>query len=242
MKKLYTLFAAMLCVSTTLTAQNITVTLDGVKIESGSTVEKYYEEDRTWIEELEDYESGLYPEIYFCSSVVGTVNATVKSLDKHEDVAFCWGDACEMTLASNNYTVTKAVTYNKLYVNTPQNLNIEVMHGTPWTENYTRELELTITQKGETFTCKIILGVDKEKALGIKDFSTVKPVTYADNVLTFALTYAASVTVYSVTGADVLNESVSANGSVSLANLPSGIYIYRAQSAGKNYTGKVVVK
>ncbi len=242
MKKFYTLFAALLCASATLSAQNITVTFDGETIKNGTTYTKYYEEDRTWIADLEDYGSGLYPEICFSSAVVGNVEVTAKSLDKSEDIGFCYGGACEMTLASTGYAVTKSVAYNKLMLNQPQNLNIEVIHSTPWTENYTRELELTITQKGETFTCKIILGVDKEKALGINGNELVKPVAYANNVLTFSLQETAVVTVYSVTGSDVLNESVEADGSVSLSNLPKGIYLYRAQSAGKNYTGKVVVK
>ncbi len=242
MKKIYTLLAAMLCASATLTAQNISVTLDGMKIENGSTVEKYYEADQTWDEDLGAYKPGLYPEILFSSTVNGNVDATVKSLDNNEDVGFCWGEVCEMTLASKEYIATKlGVSYNKV-LHGEQNLNIDVMHDTPWTENYTREIELTITQRGETFTCKIILGVDKEKALNITDMATVKPVSYAGNTLSFSLNDAVAVTVYSVTGSDVLTESVAADGSVSLANLPKGVYIYSAKSAGKNYTGKVVVK
>ncbi len=231
----------MLCTAASLTAQNITVTLDGVKIENGSTVAKYYEADQTWEPELEEYLPGLYPAIMFESAVSGNVNATVESLDKHEDVGFCWGGACEMTLAATNYIATKAgVAYNKKWG--AQNLNIEVIHETPWTANYTRELQLTITQNDETFNCKIILGVDKEKALGIGGMDAAKPVSYAANTLQMALNETATLTVYSVTGADVLTETVDAHDAVSLAHLPKGVYLYRVKAAGKNYTGKVVVK
>ncbi len=242
MKKFYTLFAAMLCAFASLTAQNITVTMDGEKIENGSTVEKYYEEDKTfWGDEPEDYDAGLHPEFMFSSTANGSVDAVVTSLDNSDDVAFCFGSACVMTNASNGYKVTKSgVAYASKKGEV--DLQLYVSHTTPWTENYTREIELTITQKLETFTCKIILGVDKEKAQSINGFEASKPVNFANNALAFSLKEDAVVTVYSVTGSDVLSESVEANGSVSLANLPKGIYLYRAQSAGKSYTGKVVVK
>ncbi len=241
MKKLYTLFAAMLCASASLTAQNITVTMDGEKIENGATVAKYYEEDKSyWGEEPEDYDAGIHPEFMFSSTVNGAVDAVVTSLDNSDDVAFCFGSECVTTSASNGYKVAKTSQYT--IKKGEVDLQLYVHHLAPWTENYTREIELSLTQKGETFTCKIILGVDKEKAQSINGFEASKPVDFANNALAFSLKEDAVVTVYSVTGSDVLSENVEANGCVSLANLPKGIYLYRAQSAGKSYTGKVVVK
>ena len=242
MNKLYTLLTALLCATASLTAQNITVKLNGQNIANGSTVEKYYAEDRTWDEELEDYNPGLYPEIVFSSAANGNVTAVLTSLDKSEDIGFCWGGECSMTFAANGYKATKAdIAYNKK-LHGEQNLEIEVIHDTPWTENYTRELELTITQKGETFTCRIILGVDPEKAASINNVASKKPVVFANNALCTNLDEPATVTIYSITGADVLSKNVNASGAVSLNNLPKGDYLYRAKTSKKSYTGKIVLR
>jgi hypothetical protein len=241
MKKLYTLFIATICAAA-MTAQNISVKIDGQAVANGSTFEKYYAEDRTWYAELEDYNPGLYPEIVFSSQANGNVTVTLASLDNSEDVGFCCGGACEMTDASKGYKAVKAdLAYNKL-LHGEQNLEIEVIHNTPWTENYTRELELTIVQKSETFTCKIILGVDPDKAASIGGIASKKPITYANNTLTCNLDTPTFVTLYSVTGAEAMQKSVSAKGSISLQSLAKGVYIYRAKSDNKSYTGKVVVK
>lgn len=241
MKKLYSLFIATICAAT-LTAQNISITIDGQEVANGSTYTKYYAEDKIWDADLEDYLGGLYPEVIFKSTANGNVTAKVTSLDNTEDVGFCWGGACEMTLAENGYKAVKAdVAYNKM-LHGEQNLEIEVIHETPWTENYTREIELAITQKSETFTCKIVLGVDPEKAAGINGIGQKKAISYANNVLSHNLGSQTLITLYSVTGSEVMKKSVSSPGSISLNNLPKGVYIYRAKSNTKNHTGKVVVK
>lgn len=241
MKKLYTLFIATICAAA-MTAQNISVKIDGQAVANGSTFEKYYVEDRTWDAELEDYNPGLYPEIVFSSQANGNVTVTLASLDNSEDVGFCWGGQCERTEAAKGYKAVKAnVAYNKL-LHGEQNLEIEVIHNTPWTENYTRELELTIVQKSETFTCKIILGVDPEKAAGINGVGSKKTVSFANNTLTFNIASAATVSLYSVTGSEVLKKDISTTGSISLSTLPKGVYIYKVNGASKTYTGKVVVK
>jgi hypothetical protein len=97
-------------------------------------------------------------------------------------------------------------------------------------------------QKGETFTCKIILGVDPEKAAGINGVGSKKTVSFANNTLTFNFASAATVSLYSVTGSEVLKKDISTAGSISLSTLPKGVYIYKVNGASKTYTGKVVVK
>lgn len=234
MKKLYTLFAAMVCAAS-LTAQNMTVTIDGHTIANGATYEKYYAE-----EELDDMDVyGLYPEFILTSKVNGNCDATLVSVDKADDVAFCF-NGCEFLNAANNYSFTHSAVV--IIKNTEYDLGIHVQHDNKWTENYTRELDLTLTQKGETFTCKIFLGVDPEKAAGINGVGSKKPVSFANNALDINIGSAATVSLYSVTGSEVLKKSISTVGSVSLSTLPKGVYIYKVNSAGKNYTGKVVVK
>lgn len=241
MKKLYSLLAAMVCAAS-LTAQNISIKIDGQDVPNGSTHTKYYAEDRIWNADLENYLAGIYPEVIFKSAVNGNVTVTLTSLDKNEDVGFCWGGECEMTFAKTNYKAVKTdVSYNKT-LHGEQDLEIEVIHDTPWTENYTRELDLTVTQKGETFTCKIILGVDPEKAAGISGTGSKKPVSFASNTLTFNLGSAATVSLYSVTGSEVLKKDINSTGSVSLSTLPKGVYIYKVNGTSKTHTGKVVVK
>lgn len=234
MKKLYSLLAAMVCAAS-LTAQNLTVTLDGQNIANGATVEKYYAE-----EELDDMDVyGLYPKFILTSKVNGDCDATLVSVDKANDVAFCF-NGCFFTGAGNNYTVNH--TGVRIRKNTEYDLGIHVQHDNKWTENYTRELDLTVTQKGETFTCKIILGVDPEKAAGISGTGSKKPVSFANNTLTFNLGSAATVSLYSVTGSEVLKKDINSTGSVSLSTLPKGVYIYKVNGTSKTHTGKVVVK
>lgn len=234
MKKLYSLFAAIICAAS-LSAQNIAVTIDGHSIANGSTYEKYYAE-----EELDDMDVyGLYPKFILTSKVNGNCEAALVSVDKADDVAFCF-DRCVFTGANNNYTVNHTgVVVRK---DMEYDLGIHVQHDNKWTENYTRELNLTLVQKGETFTCKIILGVDPEKAAGINGISSKKPVSFANNTLTFNIVSAATVSLYSVTGTEVLKKDISTAGSISLSTLPKGVYIYKANGASKTYTGKVVVK
>jgi hypothetical protein len=234
MKKLYSLFAAIICAAS-LSAQNMTVTIDGHSIANGSTYEKYYAE-----EELDDMDVyGLYPKFILTSKVNGNCEAALVSIDKADDVAFCF-NGCVFTGANNNYTVNHTgVVVRK---DTEYDLGIHVQHDNKWTENYTRELNLTLVQKGETFTCKIILGVDPEKAAGINGVGSKKTVSFANNTLTFNIASAATVSLYSVTGSEVLKKDISTAGSISLSTLPKGVYIYKVNGASKTYTGKVVVK
>ena len=234
MKKLYSLLAAMVCAAS-LSAQNMTVTIDGHSIANGSTYEKYYAE-----EELDDMDVyGLYPKFILTSKVNGNCEAALVSVDKADDVAFCF-NGCVFTGTNNNYTVNHTgVVVRK---DMEYDLGIHVQHDNKWTENYTRELNLTLAQKGETFTCKIILGVDPEKAAGINGIGSKKPVSFANNTLTFNIASAATVSLYSVTGSEVLKKDISTAGSISLSTLPKGVYIYKVNGASKTYTGKVVVK
>lgn len=242
MKKLYTLLAAMTC-AVSLSAQNMAVTIDGHTIANGSTYEKYYTEDE-YDEGSEEY--GLYPEFILTSKVNGKCDATLVSVDKADDVAFCF-DGCLFANAGNNYTANHS---GKLVIkNTEYDLGVHVQHNNKWTENYTRELDLNIilkdtkqTQVIETFTCKIILGVDPEKAAGINGVGSKKTVSFANNTLTFNIASAATVSLYSVTGTEVLKKDISTAGSISLSTLPKGVYIYKLNGASKTYTGKVVVK
>jgi hypothetical protein len=234
MKKLYSLFAAIICAAS-LSAQNMAVTIDGHSIANGSTYEKFYAE-----EELDDMDVyGLYPKFILTSKVNGNCDATLVSIDKADDVAFCF-NGCEFLNAGNNYSFThsgKVVRKGEEH-----DLGIHVQNDNKWTENYTRELNLTLVQKGETFTCKIILGVDPEKAAGINGVGSKKTVSFANNTLTFNIASAATVSLYSVTGSEVLKKDISTAGSISLSTLPKGVYIYKVNGASKTYTGKVVVK
>lgn len=234
MKKLYTLLAAMTC-AVSLSAQNLTVTIDGHSIANGSTYEKYYAE-----EELDDMDVyGLYPEFILTSKVNGNCEATLVSVDKADDVAFCF-NGCVFTGTNNNYTVNHTgVVVRK---DMEYDLGIHVQHDNKWTENYTRELDLSISQKGETFTCKIILGVDPEKAAGINGVGSKKPISFLNNTLYTNFGVPATITLYSVTGVEEFSKNIGVAGTLALSNIRKGMYIYRAKANGKTYTGKIIIK
>jgi hypothetical protein len=121
-------------------------------------------------------------------------------------------------------------------------LGIHVQHDNKWTENYTRELDLSISQKGETFTCKIILGVDPEKAAGINGVGSKKPISFLNNTLYTNFGVPATITLYSVTGVEEFSKNIGVAGTLALSNIRKGMYIYRAKANGKTYTGKIIIK
>lgn len=61
---------------------------------------------------------------------------------------------------------------------------------------------------------------------GIADLNTAPVASFRNNVLTYSLQAPATLAVYSITGASVINRSVSGNGTVDFSTLPRGIYIY----------------
>jgi hypothetical protein len=163
----------------------------------------------------------------------------VTSVDKADDVEFCALNGCESASAKNNYIVSHS---NSLRKNTEENLDIHIKHDNKWTENYTRELDLSINQKGETFTCKIILGVDPEKAAGINGVGSKKPISFLNNTLYTNFGVPATITLYSVTGVEEFSKNIGVAGTLALSNIRKGMYIYRAKANGKTYTGKIIIK
>lgn len=66
-------------------------------------------------------------------------------------------------------------------------------------------------------------------------------ITVNGKTLNYILEGAADVAVYSLSGKSVINKNVSGAGSISLANLPAGVYIYRV--GGKNAkSGKFIIR
>ena len=61
---------------------------------------------------------------------------------------------------------------------------------------------------------------------GISNIDATHVASFRNNVLSYNLQPPATLAVYSITGASVINRTVSGNGTVDFSILPRGIYIY----------------
>lgn len=159
MKKVLSLIAAVLT-SATMFAQ-LSVTIDGTPIKDGENVVKYYESDkREMFEGSGDYglwDYGIRPEIFVTSSTTGNLTAKLTMIENAEDVGICFGGACTMADASNNYTATKVGAYT---ANRPVDLQIEVQHDeSTISDKYSRKFKLELSLGSETFSCTFNIGV-----------------------------------------------------------------------------------
>ncbi|MBQ8736909.1 MAG: T9SS type A sorting domain-containing protein [Bacteroidaceae bacterium] len=239
MKKFYSLIT-MLCISLGMTAQNLSLTVDGEPVENGSTFTKYYASDKVEVIPGVLYNYGIYPEVVLTSLVNGNATVTLESLGKEGDVAFCFGGDCAYLDEKVGYKAEKSKALRK---NTAEDLQLHVDHNNSGesTEPYTRELKLTITQKEEVFTCTLILGYDAEKT-SIDNFISNKPVVFANNAINYSLAAEGVLEVYSVTGAIAMNKNIESRGNISLTGLSNGLYIYKIKSGGKSYTVKIIIR
>ena len=182
--------------------------------------------------------SGMYqfkvdPEIHIVSTteVTASVSATANI-----GIQLCAGGECE-----KGTSVTKPAV--ALAANTPLNLQFDwVADGVNFGEDVeipAIQAKLTATAGNETITLNVNMGgfTAGVESLG----ASLNKIYVSGKTLNYDLSNAAQLSLYSLSGKTILHKSVSGNGSVSLANLPSGVYLYRL--AGKeNKSGKFIIK
>lgn len=182
--------------------------------------------------------SGMYqfkvdPEIH----IVSTENVTV-SVNSTSNIAvnLCIGEDC---VTGTNNTKPEI----ELTADVPLNI---VMDYAPAEINFGEDVEipaitvkLTATSATETITLTVNMGgfTAGVESLG----ANLNKIYVSGKTLNYDLSNAAQLSLYSLSGKTILHKSVAGNGSVSLANLPSGVYLYRL--AGKeNKSGKFIIK
>lgn len=165
MKKLYTLLLSFFACS--MMSAQITLTVDGETVKSGSTYTKVYGQ-----EVIEDkipgmpqfgQTCGLYPKVLLTSAKTQDVTLTITNKNQAEGVSNCGFGLCESLDASNNYFSQKV---GKMEAGKAEDLLIDVVHNTPATAPY--EVELLIdaygTEDSQRCTATIVLRYDPEAA------------------------------------------------------------------------------
>ena len=230
-------------------AQTLTFYNEGQPIENGSEVvsSRYNETIAEYGKQL-----SLEPAITLTSSAdaeEGTVHVTLKSLDQHSVGICVWGN-CVNAGANNEWTVLKS-NNAKLSADTPVDMRIEYMgegNGQiiPFGTVITVKAEVSAWYEGnEASKISFTLVMTSDPALGsVDEVTAASPVVRAEaGTLVYSLPCeSAELSLYSIGGVQALAQHLSGSeGTVSLAGLTAGLYIYRLQGGVSAY-GKIIVK
>ena len=231
-------------------AQTLTFYNEGQPIENGSEVvsSRYNEMIAEYGKQLK-----LEPAITLTSSAdseVGTVHVTLKSLDQHSVGICVWEGGCVNAGENNEWTVLKS-NNAKLSADTPVDMRIEYMgegNGQiiPFGTVITVKAEVSAWYEGnEASKISFTLVMTSDPALGsVDEVTAASPVVRAEaGTLVYSLPCeSAELSLYSIGGVQALAQHLSGSeGTVSLAGLTAGLYIYRLQGGVSAY-GKIIVK
>lgn len=229
MKKL--LLSAILIAGATFGASaQLSFVFDGETVESGSTVK--------WLE-YETYPYGknkteifIKPELFLNSAKAGNVNISTKS---NYDVQVCIGGQCE--------AATSVVKENiPFQANKPEDLLIDCsIYVSNDEELVVPEIKVDIlasyTDGSSPVTLTLIMGSENAGVEGVA--VDAARVAVSGKTLHYTVDKTSNLSVYSLSGRAIVNRQVSGKGSISLENLPAGVYLYRV-AGGK--AGKFVIK
>ncbi len=261
MKKLYSLLAAMLLTVTTAFAQTLSVTVNGVSMENGKDYTLAFDDIKT-VESgaFEIHTYAMKPEILVSTSVKQNVTLTVTDIDRVEEqvkgiAQICGFDEinqCSALAKNNNFTETrtKAMEANKS-VNPEIHIdcgNVMFIDGEIWgtvvppTYPIQRHIQITVKAGAEEISFVLTLVCDPDNVLSVNGISTDNAVNATTEGISYNLSISGTLDIYSANGAAVMHKTVEGNGTVSLSDLPAGVYVYSLKAGGKSYTGKVAIK
>mgnify|MGYP006872972839 CR=1 FL=1 len=164
MKKLYTL--ALLLMPFLAQAQTLTLTVDGMEVENGSTFTHTYADDA--VDMFPDdpslagqfFQYGLFPKVFLTSSEEQTVTVSFQNLSRSEGVQCCVGSTCKSVGENENYRMDESTT---MQAGVPMDMRIHMETEGHGTTAYTAQFQLDLrTEGGETFSCTLVLGYDPE--------------------------------------------------------------------------------
>lgn len=229
MKKLFSI-VAFLALAITAHAQ-LSFVCDGKEIASGATFATS-KCDPTMLEELGAY--AFFPDVSIKSTENANVTVNARST---KSFSFCMDVNC---LSGNN--ITKRT---NLEANIPKGLNIEP--GGFYENTVTLKYDISAFITGKESTTKITMTLvvtNDQKVLGVNNIvADNEKVSFANGALNYSFATAAprTISLTTVSGAEVAKWNVaSANGTLPLAALKPGIYVYTVSSSKAR--GKIVVK
>lgn len=229
MKKLLSI-VAFLALAITANAQ-LSFVCDGKEIASGATFATS-KCDPTMLEEDGAY--AFFPDVSIKSTENANVTVNARST---KSFSFCMDVHC---LSGNN--ITKIT---NLEANIPKGLNIEPGGFYETTVTFKYDISAFITGKESTTTITMTLVVtNDQEVLGVNNIvADNEKVSFANGALNYGFATAAprTISLATVSGAEVAKWNVaSANGTLPLAALKPGIYVYTVSNSKAR--GKIVVK
>lgn len=234
MKKFFTLLS-IIALAFCVNAQKLTFAVDGVSVANGSTV-VYKTLDPDW-EAL----GGVVfaPSITVTTDAAATVTVTGKETTG-QIFSMCFGGNCVM-----DKEITKQKT---LAANESVDIEFDAGIDNPMLggiKTFTVDLKAYVEGKeseGAFFT--IICSNDPEVG-GVNVVEIANRILVSNGVLhyAFASSSARTISIYALTGQKLGQYAVnSASGTISLQDMPKGMYLYRIQSSGKPVAGKILVR
>ncbi len=151
------------------------------------------------------------------------------------DVQVCGGGNCITTGSQPDNTVKKTISLEK---GKDLNMQIEIISMTGTMPFDTpQEATVTCTADGQTVEVTLVFVPEENTALTDITGSAADFIAVSGRTLDYAFSSPVTLTVYTIAGRAALTHRLSGSGSLSLATLPAGVYIYRAGTR----TGKFIV-
>ncbi len=223
MKKIFTSMVLM-AAAFVASAQNFTVTaFDGTRtLKDGDVIECGYEESLFGL----DWDPAI--EVICNKNLTLTVTANAPDGNK---IQFCGLTGSCVTL--NGTPETRSNTYPE---GTKVPMRLDITGG-----NVVMPVDATlkITDGTETVNLTITFCPESQEELGIANVAADGVnIAVKGRTLSFNADSATDLTLYTISGQSAISRRISGHGSLSLTNLPAGVYIYRA---GKK-TGKLILR
>lgn len=228
MKKLLSI-VAFLALAITAHAQ-LSFVCDGKEIASGAT----FATSKCDPTMLEEGYYAFFPDVSIKSTENANVTVNARSTKSFQ---FCYGGSCAV---NTNFTRSQ-----DLEANQPISLLLEPGGFYETTVTFKYDISAFITGKESTtkITMTLVVTNDQE-VLGVNNIkATNEKVSFANGALNYSFATAAprTISLATVSGAEVAKWNVaSANGTLPLAALKPGIYVYTVSSSKAR--GKIVVK
>ncbi len=234
MKKIFAICAALFVAGwSSIQAQTITYYYEGKALADGENIVF----DRPTFDEYGSY--GYEPEIFIAADQPCKINTTATT--DGETVSYCFGTDCRFG---------SEITFKGVSIGTTQQ-NIQLHYSSGYepdpdiwsgkkpmpTIKVTVEAEVVgLIGSKKSFTVTM-----QPSDAGVESVATAAKIAVVGKTLNYSLPGAATVEVYSLSGAKVLAEAVEGSGSLSLDGLSAGLYLYKVAGT-ENATGKFIVK
>ncbi|MCM1521726.1 MAG: T9SS type A sorting domain-containing protein [Muribaculaceae bacterium] len=232
MKKIYAFLLAMLAVGT-MSARELTFYMGDSPIANGSTV-AYTD---TEVKDLGDGWKSvkIAPPLYLWSDLVTKTVKVTAACTSGQVIQMCAGSKCE---------AGTSVTKNNVTINTREKLDLEFHFENPEMQGdvptITVKFDAEDTSYGTTASFTLVMGPNSS---GIREIAKDKEVWASPAGIEYNLNAPANISLYSITGTQVLAVKAEGRGTVNTHSLRPGIYIYTVTtSAGARTTGKIHVR